>query len=168
MGSRALRVLGGARRIFFALPEAVSSENCERELTFLGLVGMTEPVRPVAINAISICRRAGIRPIMITGDHKNTAAAIAQELEILSPDELAITGEALSQMSEKEFEQKVAQISVYARVQPEHKVRIVNAWKKRGDITAMRGTASTTHPPSRLRTSASAWASPEPMSQKCC
>jgi len=104
-------------------------------LTFIGLAGMIDPVRPEVKAAIEECRDAGIRPIMITGDHKDTAVAIAKELGIISDESQAITGAELSEISDSDFEEKVNNYSVYARVQPEHKVRIVNAWKKRGKIT---------------------------------
>ncbi|MBQ3867588.1 MAG: cation-translocating P-type ATPase [Clostridia bacterium] len=136
---RALRVLAAAQRVWCELPETVTSENVERDLCFLGLVGMIDPVRPEVSAAIEQCHSAGIRPIMITGDHLDTAVAIAKELGILHDERGAITGAQLSELSDEEFEKKVGMYSVYARVQPEHKVRIVNAWRKRGLITAMTG-----------------------------
>lgn len=139
MAAKALRVLGSALRYWDAMPENTSSENLEHDLTFIGLTGMIDPVRPEAKAAIEECRQAGIRPIMITGDHKDTAVAIAKELGILSDDSQAITGAELSLLGDKEFEDNIEKYCVYARVQPEHKVRIVNAWKKRGKITAMTG-----------------------------
>ncbi|MBO7407633.1 MAG: cation-transporting P-type ATPase, partial [Clostridia bacterium] len=128
-----------AQRVWDELPENVTSETVERELCFLGLVGMIDPVRPEVSAAIEQCHSAGIRPIMITGDHLDTAVAIAKELGILHDERGAITGAQLSELSDEEFEKKVGMFSVYARVQPEHKVRIVNAWRKRGLITAMTG-----------------------------
>ena len=103
-----------------------------RNLCFTGLCGMIDPVRPEVKDAIVECRQAGIRPIMITGDHIDTAAAIARELGILTEDTRAVTGSELSDMSDEEFEKQFRSISVYARVQPEHKTRIVNAWEKGG------------------------------------
>lgn len=139
MASKALRVLGSALRYWDAVPSDTSPENLEKELCFIGLTGMIDPVRPEAKAAIEECRQAGIRPIMITGDHRDTAVAIAKELGIITDESQAITGAEISKMSDEEFDEKVIQYSVYARVQPEHKVRIVNAWKKRGKITAMTG-----------------------------
>ena len=139
MAGKALRVLGYAMKYMDTLPDEISPEKLEYGLTFIGLTGMIDPVRPEAKAAIEECRRAGIRPIMITGDHKDTAVAIAKELNIISDESQAITGTQLSKMSDEEFESKIDNYSVYARVQPEHKVRIVNAWKKRGKITAMTG-----------------------------
>jgi len=107
------------------LPSDTSPENLERDLTFIGLAGMIDPVRPEVKAAIEECRDAGIRPIMITGDHKDTAVAIAKELGIISDESQAITGAELSEISDSDFEEKVNNYSVYARVQPEHKVRIV-------------------------------------------
>lgn len=139
MAGKALRVLGSAMRHWDSLPQDNSPENLEKDLIFIGLTGMIDPVRPEAKAAIEECRSAGIRPIMITGDHKDTAVAIAKELGIISDESQAITGTEISRMSDDEFEANIDRYSVYARVQPEHKVRIVNAWKKRGKITAMTG-----------------------------
>ena len=139
MAGRALRVLGAACKTYDALPTDCAPEKLEVDMTFIGLCGMIDPVRPEVQKAIVQCRSAGIRPIMITGDHKDTAVAIAKELGILQDASQAITGAELSQMSDAEFEKRLGDIVVYARVQPEHKVRIVNAWKKRGKITAMTG-----------------------------
>jgi Ca2+-transporting ATPase len=139
MAGKALRVLGAAMKERDELPEVISPESLEQDLTFVGLTGMIDPVRPEVRAAIDECRRAGIKPIMITGDHRDTAIAIAMELGIITDDSQAITGVELSQLSDEEFEERIGQFSVYARVQPEHKVRIVNAWKKRGKITAMTG-----------------------------
>ncbi len=139
MAGKALRVLGSAMRYWDSLPQDTSPENLEKDMIFIGLAGMIDPVRPEAKAAIEECRSAGIRPIMITGDHRDTAIAIARELGIISDESQAITGSEISKMSDEEFEAKIDKYSVYARVQPEHKVRIVNAWKKRGKITAMTG-----------------------------
>jgi len=139
MANKVLRVLGSAFKQTDELPSDVSPESLERDLTFIGLTGMIDPVRPEVKAAIEKCRNAGIRPIMITGDHKDTAVAIAKELGIISNENQAITGAELSNIPDDEFEKKINNYSVYARVQPEHKVRIVNAWKKHGKITAMTG-----------------------------
>lgn len=136
---RALRVLACGYKQLSCVPEDQSPDNIENELVFCGLVGMIDPVRPEVKAAIEECRGAGIRPIMITGDHKDTAVAIALELGIIKDKSEAITGAELDDISDEDFKEKVTQYSVYARVQPEHKVRIVNTWKSRGMITAMTG-----------------------------
>lgn len=136
---RALRVLACGYKQLSCVPEDQSPDNIENELVFCGLVGMIDPVRPEVKAAIEECRGAGIRPIMITGDHKDTAVAIALELGIIKDKSEAITGAELDDITDEDFKEKVTQYSVYARVQPEHKVRIVNAWKSRGMITAMTG-----------------------------
>ena len=136
---RALRVLACGYKQLSCVPEDQSPDNIENELVFCGLVCMIDPVRPEVKAAIEECRGAGIRPIMITGDHKDTAVAIALELGIIKDKSEAITGAELDDISDEDFKEKVTQYSVYARVQPEHKVRIVNAWKSRGMITAMTG-----------------------------
>lgn len=136
---RALRVLACGYKQLSCVPEDQSPDNIENELVFCGLVGMIDPVRPEVKAAIEECRGAGIRPIMITGDHNDTAVAIALELGIIKDKSEAITGAELDDISDEDFKEKVTQYSVYARVQPEHKVRIVNAWKSRGMITAMTG-----------------------------
>ena len=140
MADRALRVLAAAQRSWGdKLPEDISPETLEQDLCFIGLAGMIDPVRPEVKDAIHQCRKAGIRPVMITGDHKDTAVAIAKELDILDSADQAITGSALNDLTDEELAEAVPKYSVYARVQPEHKVRIVTAWKKRGAITAMTG-----------------------------
>ncbi len=136
---RALRVLACSFKELSEIPADQSPEALEKDLVFCGLVGMIDPVRPEVKAAIEECRTAGIRPIMITGDHKDTATAIAMELGIIDNPDAAITGAQLNEISDEDFEKDVEKYSVYARVQPEHKVRIVNAWKKRGMITAMTG-----------------------------
>ena len=136
---RALRVLACGYKQLSCVPEDQSPDNIENELVFCGLVGMIDPVRPEVKAAIEECRGAGIRPIMITGDHKDTAVAIALELGIIKDKSEAITGAELDDIPDEDFKEKGTQYSVYARVQPEHKVRIVNAWKSRGMITAMTG-----------------------------
>ena len=140
MADRALRVLAAAQRSWGdKLPEDISPETLEQDLCFIGLAGMIDPVRLEVKDAIHQCRKAGIRPVMITGDHKDTAVAIAKELDILDSADQAITGSALNDLTDEELAEAVPRYSVYARVQPEHKVRIVSAWKKRGAITAMTG-----------------------------
>ncbi len=139
MADKALRVLACAERSYEKLPEDCTPENIEVELCFTGLCGMIDPVRPEVKVAIERCREAGIRPIMITGDHVDTAIAIAKELGILEKGIRAITGAQLDEMDEETFQKEYRNIGVYARVQPEHKTKIVNAWKKEGFITAMTG-----------------------------
>ena len=139
MADRALRVLAAAERRWDALPEDCSPANLEHELCFIGLTGMIDPVRPEVKAAIDECRRAGIRPIMITGDHKDTAVAIARELGIIYDASQAIEGRELNRLSDDELDRVIDKYSVYARVQPEHKVRIVSSWRRRGMITAMTG-----------------------------
>ena len=139
MADKALRVLAAAKKDLTAEPAAYEPETVECDLIFIGLVGMIDPVRPEVKAAIDECRSAGIRPIMITGDHKDTAVAIAGELGIITDASQAITGAELNDISDEEFETAVEKYSVYARVQPEHKTRIVNAWRKKGMVTAMTG-----------------------------
>ena len=138
LADQALRVLASGIRLYDALPAAVDPA-IENDLCFLGLVGMIDPVRPEVKASIVECRSAGIRPIMITGDHKDTAVAIAKELGIISEGQYAVTGAELSQMDDATFEKEFRNISVYARVQPEHKTRIVNQWRAAGYVTAMTG-----------------------------
>ena len=139
MADRALRVLACAERVWDALPESVEPADLEQQLCFTGLTGMIDPVRPEVKDAIDECSRAGIRAIMITGDHIDTATAIAKELGILAEGRRAVTGSQLDKMSDEEFAAEFMNISVYARVQPEHKTRIVNAWRSAGFVTAMTG-----------------------------
>jgi len=139
MADKALRVLAAAKKDLDAEPAEYTSEVVECDLCFVGLVGMIDPVRPEVKPAIDECRNAGIRPIMITGDHKDTAVAIAMQLGIITDASQAITGAELDDISDEEFETAVEKYSVYARVQPEHKTRIVNAWRKKGMVTAMTG-----------------------------
>ena len=139
MADRALRVLACGQRVWTKKPESGDADLLEQELCFLGLCGMIDPVRPEVKAAIDECREAGIRPVMITGDHVDTAAAIARELGILQDGSLAVTGAELEKMDDAEFAEKFQNISVYARVQPEHKTRIVNAWRNAGYVTAMTG-----------------------------
>ena len=139
MADRALRVLAAAERVWDIAPADSEPETLEKDLCFLGLCGMIDPVRPEVRAAIEECKEAGIRPIMITGDHIDTAVAIAKELGILTDGYRAVTGAELGEMSDEEFEKVFREISVYARVQPEHKTRIVNAWRNAGYVTAMTG-----------------------------
>jgi Ca2+-transporting ATPase len=139
MADQALRVLGAAQRIYEEKPASNVPSDLEQEMTWIGMCGMIDPIRPEVKEAIGQCRNAGIRPIMITGDHKDTATAIAKDLGILEPGHLAITGAELDAIPDDVFAQDVRRYSVYARVQPENKVRIVNAWKNAGMVTAMTG-----------------------------
>ncbi len=139
MADKALRVLAAACVNYDTLPDDVSPEAIEKGLTFIGLSGMIDPVRPEVTDAIVRCAQAGIRPIMITGDHIDTAIAIAMQLGIITHPDQAILGSKLDDLTDEEFEQVVGNYSVYARVQPEHKVRIVNTWKKLGKVCAMTG-----------------------------
>ena len=139
LASIGLRVLGIADKPLAEIPAANSAEENERELVWLGMVGMLDAPREEVKQAVSNCLRSGIRPIMITGDHPLTAMAIATKLNIANADEQAITGQEIAQMSAVELEQSVKQTSVYARVAPEHKLRIVQALQKRGKFVAMTG-----------------------------
>ncbi|MBQ8732395.1 MAG: calcium-translocating P-type ATPase, PMCA-type [Oscillospiraceae bacterium] len=139
MSRDALRVLAVAYKEIDTLPETLTSEEIEKDLTFMGLVGMIDPPRPEAKEAVAVCRKAGIKPVMITGDHVVTASAIAKELGILEEGDLAITGAELDGMSESELDQQVERISVYARVSPENKIRIVKAWQRKGQVVSMTG-----------------------------
>ena len=139
MGNKALRVFAAAYKKYAEAPAVFESEALEYDMTFIGLTGMIDPVRPEVKDAIVECRGAGITPIMITGDHINTAKAIARELGILTDDSQAMMGADIDKYSDEEFEQIVENVFVYARVQPEHKTRIVNAWKSKGYVTAMTG-----------------------------
>ncbi len=137
--NRALRVLCAAYKKYSSAPEDFSASALENGMTYIGLSAMSDPIRPEVKVAIKECEDAGILPVMITGDHKDTASAIAGELGILDNARTAITGSQLEEMSDEEFEDKIDKIAVYARVQPEHKTRIVNTWRKKGYITAMTG-----------------------------
>ena len=139
MGERALRVLALAYKEIDKLPDAPKPEELENGLTFLGLVGMIDPPRPEVKDAVAVCRGAGIRPVMITGDHVVTASAIARELGILGEGDLAITGPQLDAMTDRELDAQVEQIAVYARVSPENKIRIVKAWQRKEKVVAMTG-----------------------------
>ena len=139
MAKDALRVLASAFKKLDHLPSKAEMQEIEKDLTFVGLVGMIDPPREEAKQAVEKCKRAGIKTVMITGDHKITATAIARELGILQEDSEAITGSELEKMSQEELEKNIRHYSVYARVSPEHKVRIVKAWQKNGEIVAMTG-----------------------------
>lgn len=139
MADKALRVLCAATTTYDKLPENSSPEKIEQHLTYIGLSGMKDPIRPEVKAAIEKCKQAGIRPIMITGDHKDTAVAIAKELGILENGQSAISGTQLNEMNDDDFRKTIGEYSVYARVQPEHKVRIVKGWKEKGLVTAMTG-----------------------------
>ena len=139
MAKNALRVLAIAYKELNNKPSKEDLMNLENNLTFIGMVGMIDPPREEAKEAVKKCKSAGIKPVMITGDHKITASAIAKQLGILGNDTEAITGSELEEMSQEELEKNVQNYSVYARVSPEHKVRIVKAWQKNGHIVAMTG-----------------------------
>ncbi len=139
MTSDALRVLAVGYKFIDEVPSELKPETLENGLTFMGLVGMIDPPRPEAKEAVAVCKKAGIKAVMITGDHVSTASAIARELGILNEGDLAITGADLDEMSDEELDQKVSQISVYARVSPENKIRIVKAWQKKGQVVSMTG-----------------------------
>jgi len=139
MAGKALRVLSLAIRVYDEEPKDFSDEVLEQNLIFIGLIGMIDPIRPEVKDAVAECWRAGIRPIMITGDQLDTAVAIGKDLGIIESSDDAILGSALDDMSDEELLNKVGTYSVYARVQPEHKVRIVKAWRARSMVTAMTG-----------------------------
>ena len=139
MAKEALRVLGCAYKVIDHFPSKEEMKNIENNLTFIGMVGMIDPPRQEAKVAVEKCKTAGIKTVMITGDHKITATAIARELGILENDDEALTGLELEKMSDEDLQKNVRHYSVYARVSPEHKVRIVKAWQKNGEIVAMTG-----------------------------
>ena len=139
MSQNALRVLAVGYKELEALPDEITSESLENGLTFLGLVGMIDPPRPEAAEAVKVCRRAGIKPVMITGDHVVTASAIASSLGILQPGDRAITGAELDAMDDDQLDREVEHISVYARVSPENKIRIVKAWQRKDQVVSMTG-----------------------------
>lgn len=139
MADEALRVLCAAMRKWDHLPKSFEASYLETDLCYIGLCGMIDPIREEVKTAISECKNAGIRAVMITGDHKNTAVAIAKQLGILEDELQAITGSQLNDMNDDYLKDNIENFNVYARVQPEHKVRIVKAWKERGKITAMTG-----------------------------
>ena len=139
MSENALRVLAVAYKEIDEIPTELTSENLECGLTFIGLVGMIDPPRPEAKVAVATCREAGIKPIMITGDHVLTATAIAKELGIFLDGDKALTGAEVDDLSDEELDARLPEISVYARVSPENKIRIVKAWQRRGQVVAMTG-----------------------------
>ena len=139
LADKALRVLSSAYKEYKNSPASFEPAALEQDLVFIGLVGMIDPIRPEVLDAIKECREAGIRPIMITGDHRDTAIAIATQLGIISDPSQAITGSELNDLDDATFDSSIEKYGVYARVQPEHKVRIVNTWRKKGYITAMTG-----------------------------
>lgn len=139
LADEALRVLAFAYRDYAEPPDKPSPDTTEKDLVFIGLVGMIDPPRDEVRDAVAVCRKAGIRPVMITGDHRDTAAAIAKRLGIIDDDKSVLTGRELDKISEADFANRVEDYSVYARVSPEHKVRIVKAWRKKGKIVAMTG-----------------------------
>ena len=139
MAKLALRVLGFAYKELDHMPSKEEMKSIEKDLIFIGMVGMIDPPREEAKKAVEKCKTAGIKVVMITGDHKITATAIARELGILKNDDEAITGKELEEMSQEDLEKNIRKYSVYARVSPEHKVRIVKAWQKNGEIVAMTG-----------------------------
>lgn len=141
MAKQALRVLAMAFKYLDEIPQTLTSELLENDLCFAGLVGMIDPERAEAAEAVKMAKEAGIRPIMITGDHKDTAEAIAVRLGIIHAgnSDAVLTGAELNEMSDEEFAKQVYHYSVYARVSPEHKVRIVKAWQQEGKVVAMTG-----------------------------
>ncbi len=139
MSRKALRVLAVGYRYIDEVPSELRPDELEKDLIFMGLVGMIDPPRPEAKKAVEICRRAGIKPVMITGDHVVTASAIARELGILVDGDKAITGTELDMMTDSELDNVVESISVYARVSPENKIRIVKAWQRKGQVVSMTG-----------------------------
>lgn len=139
MSENALRVLAVACKTIDTVPETLTSEEIESGLTFMGLVGMIDPPRPECRVAVTTCRRAGIKPVMITGDHVVTASAIARDLGIMEEGDRAITGAQLDAMADDELDASIEQISVYARVSPENKIRIVKAWQRKGQVVSMTG-----------------------------
>ena len=139
MAQKALRVIAVARRELALLPPGLEPRAVEDGLTFLGLFGLMDPPRPEAREAVALCHRAGVRPVMITGDHRSTAAAVARELDILRPGGRVLTGPELDFLPQEALEEDITRFSVFARVSPEHKMRIVRAWQKRGQVVAMTG-----------------------------
>ena len=139
MSEKALRVLAIAYKEIDSVPKTPTSQELENGLIFMGLVGMIDPPRPEVKNAVAVCRKAGIKPIMITGDHVVTASAIARELGILQEGDQAITGTELDAMTDSQLDAQVENIAVYARVSPENKIRIVKAWQRKGQVVSMTG-----------------------------
>lgn len=139
MAFKALRVLAASYKELDAVPEKAESNDLENNMVFVGLVGMIDPPRPEVKDAVKLCRRAGIRPVMITGDHKDTAVAIAKEIGIIDDASKAITGQELDKVKDEDYKELVKKYFVYARVSPEHKVKIVKAWKANEKTVAMTG-----------------------------
>lgn len=139
LSKQALRVIAVAYKIIDEIPQTLTSNSLENNLTFMGLVGMIDPPREEAKEAVAMCFKAGIKPIMITGDHITTAMAIAKQLGIMQDDDLSITGHQLVKLSDQELDDKIKHISVYARVSPEDKIRVVKAWQRQGAIVSMTG-----------------------------
>ena len=139
MALRGLRVLSVAEKQLDSVPKEFSEKLIESNFTFLGLTGIMDPPRQDAVEAVAAAKAVGMRPIMITGDHKLTALAIARETGIYEDGDLVLTGQELDRLNEEEFRSQVERISVYARVLPSHKLRIVDAWKKNGKVVAMTG-----------------------------
>lgn len=139
MAEKALRVLSASYKIYTNLPKNIDSLSCENDMVFIGLVGMIDPVRPEAIKAVESCKKAGIKPVMITGDYKDTAIAIGKQLNIIQNNSQALTGAELDNISDEELKKVIFNVSVYARVQPNHKVRIVECFQKLGNVVAMTG-----------------------------
>ena len=139
MGEAALRVITVAYKVLDSVPENPTSKDLESDLVFMGLVGMIDPPREEVKDAVALCRQAGIKPVMITGDHVVTASAIAKEIGILGDDDESVTGVQVDAMSDDELLERVRHIAVYARVTPENKIRIVKAWQKLGEVAAMTG-----------------------------
>ena len=139
IANKALRVIAVGYKEMTTMPQKITSEIIENNLKFMGLIGMIDPPREGVKEAVRTCKKAGIKTVMITGDHLETAKAIARELEILNPNDKAITGQELDKISQKELEKHIKEYSVFARVTPEHKVRIVKAWQRNGAVVAMTG-----------------------------
>jgi Ca2+-transporting ATPase len=139
LAQEALRILGVAKRTLQDMPKEFQADVIEQDLTFLGLLAMKDPLRPEAVTAVKACRDAGIRTVMITGDHKDTAMAIGRDLGILDEGKQALSGTELNRLSDAELNQQVEQTAVYARVSAEHKLRVVRAWKNEGAVVAMTG-----------------------------
>ncbi len=139
MAERALRVIAVAYRDVDSLPKNINTQNIEKDLNFVGLIGMIDPPREGVKEAVKTCKKAGIKTVMITGDHIATAKAIAKELNILGPEDKAITGQELDKIPQSKLERDIKDYAVFARVTPEHKVRIVEAWQKTGAVVAMTG-----------------------------
>ena len=139
MSETALRVLAIGYKVISKIPQEILPETIEKDLIFMGLVGMIDPPREEAKQAVSLCIRAGIKPVMITGDHVVTAKAIASQIGIYKDGDKAITGSELDKMTDSELDQEIEHISVYARVSPENKIRIVRAWQRKGQVVSMTG-----------------------------